>query len=89
MDTRYRRKQVAIRRLLLDPNGRLNPGARALAVELKRVCNPRAVLVYDRHGAVDPIGTAAAAATREVWDHFVRLLHLEPFEAVNLREEEE
>jgi len=89
MATRYRKKQVAARRLLLNAKGELSPDARVLAVELKRICNPRAVLVYDRNGAVDPIGTAAAAATREVWDHFVKLLHLEPFEAVNLREEEQ
>lgn len=91
----YRRKQIAIRRLLLDPRGNLNRDARALAVELRKLCGPgvgvsfSSLVQYDRHGAVDPIGTAQAAARREIWDHFVRLLHLEPSEVVNLREEEE
>ncbi len=86
----YREKQIAIRRLLLDPRGKLNPDGRALAVELRRVTGAGVGLTqFDRNGAVDPIGTAAAAARREVWDHFVKLLHLEPYEAANLREEEQ
>lgn len=91
----YRVKQTAIRRLLLDPRGHLNRDARILAVELRKMCGPGAgvsfsnITQYDRAGAVDPIGTAQAAARREIWDHFVKLLHLEPPEAVNLREEEE
>lgn len=88
MSTRYRRKQIAIRRLLLNQKGQLNPDARVLAVELKKLCGG-ALTQYDRAGAVDPVATAAAAQRREVWDHFVRLLHLEPFEAANLREEEQ
>jgi hypothetical protein len=88
MSSQYRRKQLAIRRLLLDQNGKLNPGARALAAELKKLCGGK-LTQYDGRGAIDPIATAAAAQRREVWDHFVRLLHLEPFEAVNLREEEQ
>lgn len=88
MSTRYRRKQIAIRRLLLNQRGQLNPEARVLAVELKKLCGG-SITQYDRNGAVDPVATAAAAQRREVWDHFVRLLHLEPFEAANLREEEQ
>lgn len=88
MSTRYRNKQIAIRRLLLNQRGQLNPDARVLAVELKKLCGGN-LTQYDRNGAVDPIATAAAAQRREVWDHFVRLLHLEPFEAANLREEEQ
>lgn len=88
MSARYRRKQIAIRRLLLDPRGQLNRDARALAVELKKLCCG-SLTQYDRNGAVDPIATAAAAQRREVWDHFVKLLHLEPYEAANLREEEQ
>ncbi len=91
----YREKQIAARRLLLDARGNLNPDARVLAVELRKLCGPSAgvafssMTVYDREGRVDPVATAQAAARREVWDHFVRLLHLEPFETANLREEEE
>ena len=65
-----------------------------LAIELRRLCGPKSsvsfssITQYDKAGAVDPIGTAQAAARREIWDHFVKLLHLEPFEAANLREEE-
>lgn len=88
MSTRFRNKQIAIRRLLLDGRGHLNPGARVLAVELKKLCGG-SLTQYDRNGAVDPIATAAAAQRREVWDHFVKLLHLEPYEAANLREEEQ
>lgn len=87
MSSRYRRRQIAIRRLLLDPRGKLNRDARVLAVELKKLCGGT-ITQYDRNGAVDPIATAAAAQRREVWDHFLNLLHLEPFEAANLREEE-
>lgn len=88
MDTRYRRKQVAIRRLLLDGRGNLNRDGRVLAVELKRLTGGT-ITKYGRDGAVDPVATAAAASRREVWDHFVKLLHLEPYEAANLREEEQ
>ena len=88
MSTRYRRKQIAIRRLLLNQKGQLNPDARVLAVELKKLCGG-SLTQYDRTGALDPVATAAAAQRREVWDHFVRLLHLEPYEAANLREEEQ
>lgn len=85
----YREKQIAIRRLLLDTRGKLNRDGRALAVELHRVTGAnRGITQYDRTGAVDPIGTAAAAARREVWDHFFKLLHLEPYEAANLQQEE-
>lgn len=90
----YRSKQIAIRRLLLDPRGKLNRDGRALAIELRKLCGPSAgvsfsrLTQYDNNGAVDPIGTAQAATRREIWDHFVRLLHLEPSEAANLREEE-
>lgn len=90
----YRKKQVAIRQLLLDPRGNLNPNAKVLAVELRKLCAPAptvafsSLMQYDRDGAVDPIATVAAAARREVWDHFVKLLHLEPYEAANLREED-
>lgn len=91
----YRAKQTAIRRLLLDPRGHLNRDARTLAVELRKLCGPNvgvsfsSITQYDRNGAIDPIGTVCAAARREIWDHFVKLLHLEPPEAANLREEEE
>lgn len=90
----YRDKQVSIRRLLLDKRGHLNADGRVLAVELRKLCAPAptvafsSLMQYDRNGAIDPIATAAAAARREVWDHFVKLLHLEPYEAANLREEE-
>lgn len=88
MSTRFRNKQIAIRRLLLDGRGHLNRDARVLAVELKKLCGG-SLTQYDRNGAVDPIATAAAAQRREVWDHFVKLLHLEPYEVANLREEEQ
>lgn len=66
-----------------------------LAIELRKMCGPSAgvsfssLTVYDREGRVDTVATAQAAARREVWDHFVRLLHLEPYEAANLREGED
>ena len=88
MSTRYRRKQIAIRRLQLNQKGQLNPDARVLAVELKKLCGG-ALTQYDRAGAVDPVATAAAAQRREIWDHLGRRLHLEPYEAANLREEEQ
>lgn len=93
--SQYRKKQIAIRRLMLNAKGQLNPDAKVLAVELRKLCGPTpsvafsGLMQYDRTGAVDPIATAAAATRREVWDHFVKLLHLEPYEAANLREEEQ
>jgi hypothetical protein len=90
----YRERQIAIRRLLLDPRGKLNRDGRILAIELRKLCAPNPtprfsnITRYDKNGAVDPIGTAQAATRLEVWHHFVKLLHLEPFEAANLREEE-
>lgn len=88
MSAKFRRKQIAARQLLLDARGHLNPNARRLAAELKRLCGGH-ITKYDAHGAIDPVGTAAAAGRREVWDHFVRLLHLEPYEVANLREEDD
>lgn len=88
MSSQYRKRQVAIRRLLLDARGHLNRDGRVLAVELKKIC-AGTITQYDRNGAIDPVATAAAAQRREVWDHFVKLLHLEPNEAANLREEEQ
>lgn len=95
MATDYRKRQIAIRRLLLDPRGHLNRDARVLAVELRKLCAPQptprfsSLTQYDKNGAVDPFGTAQAATRREIWDHFVKLLHLEPFETANLVEEEQ
>lgn len=95
MASDYRKRQVAVRRLLLDQRGGLNRDARVLAVELRKLCAPSptvafsSITQYDKEGRVDPIGTAQAATRREIWDHFVKLLHLEPFEAANLREEEQ
>lgn len=95
MASDYRKRQIAIRRLLLNPRGQLNRDARVLAVELRKLCAPRptpgfsSLTQYDKTGAVDPYGTAQAATRREIWDHFVKLLHLEPFEAANLVEEEQ
>ncbi len=88
MDSQFRRRQIAIRQLLLDGRGHLNPNARVLAAELKKLCFTH-MTKFDSNGAVDPVATVAAAQRREVWDHFVRLLHLEPYEAVNLRQEEQ
>ncbi len=87
MPATYREKQVEVRRLLLNDKGQLNTGGRRLAAEFKRV-RGRSITQYDRNGAVDPIATAAAAARWDMWEHFVRLLHLEPYEAANVREEE-
>ena len=95
MASDYRKRQIAVRRLLLDPRGLLNRDARVLAVELRKLCGPStgvgfaSLTAYDREGRVDPVATAQAATRREIWDHFVRLLHLEPFETANLREEEQ
>lgn len=88
MSSQYRKKQIAIRRLLLDARGHLNRDGRVLAAELKKI-TAGSLTQYDRNGAVDPVATVAAAQRREVWDHFVKLLHLEPYEVANLREEEQ
>lgn len=85
----FRDRQIAVRRLCLDAKGNLNRDAKLLAVHLKRICHGgRSHLVYSPvNGSIDPIATAAAAAKREVWEEIRRLLNLDDYADVNLREE--
>lgn len=89
--TRFHKRQLAARRLLLDSKGKLNRNAVPLAVMLRSLCAAaptQALTQYDAQGRIDPIATAAAAQRREIWDAFVKLLNLDQYEAVNLQEEE-
>lgn len=76
---RYQRRQLAIRRLLLDGRGGLNADARILVADFRRFCHAdRELLKYSPvSGMVDPIATAAAAARREVFDRYFRLLMID------------
>ena len=85
----YRDKQIAIRRVLLDARGQLHRDGKLLAIELKRVCavNSSQLIRSPVTGQLDPVATACVAAKREVWDHFRRLLNLDDYSDVNLRED--
>lgn len=86
----YRDHQVAIRRMCLNGKGGLTPDARLLAVALKRFCRAdRSSLMYSpQTGTIDPVATAAAVARREVYDYLRRLLNLDDYVEVNLREDD-
>lgn len=87
---RYRMNQISIRRLALDGQGNLNRDAKAIAIALKRFCRGgRSALMYSpQTGMIDPVATAAAAAKQEVWEYLRRLLNIDDYTDVNLREDE-
>ncbi len=90
-DSKFARRQLAVRRLLLDGRGQLNPDARVAVGAFRRACHAapnQHLTVILPNGSVDPIGTACAAARREVWDHFVKLLNLDDYTVANLKDEE-
>lgn len=90
--TRYKRKQIAIRRLLLDGKGNLNPDARVIVADLRAFCQAdgRPVIKYSPvSGAVDPVATAAAVARREVYDRLRRMLNLDDYTDINLRDDDD
>ena len=86
----FRDQQVALRRMCLDGKGGLSRDARLIAIMLKRYCRAdRSSLMYSpQTGSIDPVATAAAVARREVYDHLRRLLNLDDYSEVNLREPE-
>ena len=87
--TNYSRKQLAIRRLLLDGKGRLNADAIILVADLRRFCHADGAptLKYSpQTGTIDPIASIAAAARREVFDRYMRLLLVDKVEIENLRD---
>ena len=87
---RYSRRQLAIRRLLLDGRGGLNADARILVADFRRFCHAdRELLKYSPvSGMVDPVATAAAAARREVFDRYFRLLMLDAQAVYSAKDEE-
>lgn len=90
-DSKFSRRQLAVRRLLLDGRGQLSPDARVAVGAFKRACHAagnQGLTVLMPNGAVDPVGTVARAARREIWDHFVKLLNLDDYTVENLRDEE-
>lgn len=82
--------QVALRRMCLDGKGNLTRDARLLAVALKRFCRAdRSSMMFSpQTGMIDPVATAAAVARREVYDYLRRLLNLDDYVDVNLREDD-
>jgi hypothetical protein len=85
-DSKFARRQVAARRLLLNARGELTPDARVLAAYLRRLCHaaPGTRLIQAGPAGVDASATVAAAARREVWDDFVKVMNLDPYELTNL-----
>lgn len=89
MSDKFSRRQIALRRMLLNGRGELSPDGRMVAAHLKRLCHvgkPQ-LIVSPQTGQIDPLATVAAAAKREIWEDFKRLLNLDPYTEVNLREE--
>lgn len=83
--------KVSLRRLCLDGKGQLNRDARRVAVILRKFCKAdgRAALVYSPvTGSIDTTATACQAARREVYDLLKRLLQLDEYTDVNLRDDE-
>jgi hypothetical protein len=73
-------------------DGVLTPDGRILIFLLKKACHAAAgdrIVVLDDKGAVDPIATACAAARREVYDEFVRLMNLDTYTTTNIINEED
>lgn len=91
MSTAFSRKQLAIRRLLLDGKGHLNRDARVLVQDFRRFCkadgSPQ-IIYSPQSGNIDSNATLVVAARREVFDRYIRMLLLDVGELTNLREEE-
>jgi len=88
--TPFSRKQLAIRRLLLDGRGHLNADARILVQDMRKFCRADGsaqVIFSPVSGSIDVNATLVAAARREVFERYVRMLLLDVGELVNLREE--
>ena len=88
----YARKQIAIRKLLLDEKGGIRRDARPLIADFRRFCQagPKATLVKyspDR-GGIDPIATVVAATRREIWDRYFSMLMIDPQEIADTREDD-
>lgn len=84
------RKQLAIRRLLLDGKGNLNRDAQILVVDMKRFCyaDGKPTLLHNTQtGGIDPYASVAAAARREVFDHLARMLMVDYAEILNAKDE--
>lgn len=74
---RWSRRQLAIRRMLLDGRGELTADARVLVADMRTFCyadGKPAIKFSPQTGTVDPIATACAVARREVFDRYMRLL---------------
>lgn len=88
----YAIKQVALRRLCLNAKGELNPDARRILADLRKFCkadNTAGLQYSPVNGMIDPIATAAAAARREVFDRYARMLLLDQQTIVNLLDEKD
>lgn len=90
MPSAYKDKQIALRRLLLDGRGELNNEARILVADMRAFCQAdgRPVIKYSpQTGVIDPVATAVAAARREVYDRYRRMLNLDDYVDINLRDD--
>lgn len=91
MASNYREKQIALRRLTLDGKGNLTREARMIVADMRAFCQAdgRPVIKYSpTTGAIDPVATAVAAARREVYDRYRRMLNLDEYVDINLRDED-
>ena len=89
---RILRRQQALRKLLLDDKGRLTPNAAVVVSDMRRFCKAdgSALIQYSPvSGTVDPVATAVAAARREVFDRYVRLLGLDVRVLTNMKDDDQ
>lgn len=88
----YKIKQVSLRKLCLNPKGELTADARRILADLRKFCkadNNGGLQYSPISGMIDPIATAAAAARREVFDRYARMLNLDTYTIVNLQDNQE
>jgi hypothetical protein len=90
-DEKTLRRQIAVRQMFLDANGRLSRNGRVALFWLKYQCHARRAdrLVVVGPNGVDPIATVAAAARRELLDQIIELLNLDDYVVVNTVSEED
>ena len=88
--TPYSRKQLAIRRILLDGRGELNRDAKVLVADFRRFCRAdgQPLLIYSpQSGNLDATATVAAAARREVFDRYLAMLCVDQAVVMNVKDE--
>jgi hypothetical protein len=79
------RRQLALRRILLDAHGRLTADAKVIVCDLRNFCYAAkpTITFSPVSGTIDAHASIAAAARREVWDRLARLLAIDEKQILN------